>query len=215
MSDEFIREVDEEVRQERTQELWKRYGRYVIGGAAVIVLATVAGVLWQNYRAQQRAADSQTYLQAVTLAGQNEADAALDRFNTLATKGTAGYALLARLREAAVLAQKGDNDAAVVVYNKLAEDNDVPRLYRDFATLMAVMHQVDKISADDAESRLSGLLTADGAWRYSARELMAIVAIRAGRTDRARKLLEANADDPDAPQGVRTRAAQLLATLAA
>ena len=215
MSDEFIREVDEEVRQERTQLLWKRYGRYVIALAVVIVLATAAGVFWRNYQQQQRAADSHTFIEAVTLAGQNEADSAIERLNALASDATPGYALLARLREAGVLAQKGDTDAAVVVYDRIADDSGVGRVYRDFATLMAVMHQVDTIDADSAETRLAGLLASDNAWRYSARELLAIAALRAGRTDRARELLEANADDPDAPQGVRARAAQLLATLAA
>ena len=214
MSDEFIREVDEEVRHERTQLFWKRYGRYMLAGVVAIVLATAAGVLWRNYQQQQRAADSRLFIEAVTLAGANEADAAIDRLNTLEGDATPGYVLLARLREAAVLAQKGDPEAAVVVYDRIAEDSDAPRIYRQFATLMAVMHEIDTIDADSAETRLAGLLASDSAWRYSARELVAIAALRAGRTDRARELLEANADDPDAPQGARARAAQLLATLA-
>lgn len=215
MSDEFIREVDEEVRQERAQILWKRYGSYVLAGAVVVVLATVGGVLWQNYQQQQRAADSHIFIEAVTLAGQNEAEAAIDRLTALAADGTPGYALLARLREAGVLAQKGDTDAAIVVYGRISEDADVRPVYRDFATLMGVLHEIDSIDTDAAEGRLAGLLAADNAWRFSARELVAIAAIRAGRVDRARELLEANADDPEAPQGVRARATQLLATLPA
>lgn len=215
MSDEFIREVDEEVRQERAQALWQRYGRYILGGAVAIVLATAAGVFWQNYQQQQRLADSHSFIEAVTLAGQNEADAALDRLGELAREGTAGYAVLARLREAAVLLQKNDSEAAVVVYGRIAADSGVPSIYRDYATLMGAMLEIDTIDADAAETRLAGLLAGDNAWRYSARELVAIAALRAGRTDRARELLSANADDPEAPQGIRARAAQLLATLPA
>ena len=123
--------------------------------------------------------------------------------------------MLARLREAAVLLQKNDSEAAAVVYGRIAADSGVPSIYRDFATLMGAMLEIDTIDADAAESRLAGLLATDNAWRYSARELVAIAALRAGRTDRARELLSANADDPEAPQGVRARAAQLLATLPA
>ncbi len=41
-SDEFIREVDEAVRQDRWLTLWKQYGNTIIGAAVVVVVA-VAG----------------------------------------------------------------------------------------------------------------------------------------------------------------------------
>ena len=48
MSDETIfREVDEEVRAEQFQKLWKRYGAYVTGAAVGIVVA-VAGIKGQH-----------------------------------------------------------------------------------------------------------------------------------------------------------------------
>lgn len=213
MSDEFIREVDEEVRQERAQDLWHRYGRYVLGAAVAIVLATAAGVFWQNYQQQQRTVDSHAFIEAVTLAGQDEPQSALDRLSALAAEGTPGYALLARLREAGVLAQTGDTEAAVIVYRAIADDGDASPLYRDYARLMAVLHEVDSIEPEEAETQLATLLAGDNAWRFSARELVALAALRAGSNDKARELLEANAQDADAPQGIRARAAQLLATL--
>ena len=45
MSDESIfREVDEELKQERYEKLWREYRWYIIG-AAIVVVAAVAG--WQ------------------------------------------------------------------------------------------------------------------------------------------------------------------------
>jgi len=213
LSDEFIREVDEEVRQERYEILWKRYGRYVLAAAVAIVLATAAGVLWKNYERQQREGDSRIFIEAVSKAGQENPDEALALLGELAEDGTTGYALLARLREAGILAQKGDSEAAVIVYNRIADDSSAPATYRDFARLMAVMHEVDTIDPDAAQAQLVSLLVDDNAWRFSARELVAVAALRVGQIDRARDLLESNADDPDAPQGIRARATQLLATL--
>lgn len=213
LSDEFIREVDEEVRQERYEILWKRYGRYVLGAAVAIVVATAAGVFWQNYQRQQHEADSQAFIAAVSKTGQNRLDEAIAELHALSTDATTGYAVLARLREAAMLAQNGDSAAAVIVFTRVAEDSDVPEVYRDYARLMSVLHEIEGIDSDTAESRLTPLLATDNPWRFSARELAAIAAMRAARMDRARELLEANADDPEAPQGIRARAAQLLATI--
>ena len=50
MSD-ILREVDEELRRERYQKLWERYGIYVVGAALVLVLA-VAG--WRGWNGTTR-----------------------------------------------------------------------------------------------------------------------------------------------------------------
>ncbi len=213
MSDEFIREVDEEVRQERYERLWKRYGRFVVAGAVAIVLAAIAGVLWQNYQQQRREADSRAFIQAITLANQDHAEEAINLLGALVTDGSAGYALLAKLREAGLLVHSGDVEAAIIVYKRIAEDGSVQQVYRDYAMLMAVLNEIDTIDPDDADTRLASLMADGNAWRFSARELVAIAAMRADRKDRARELLEINADDPQAPQGIRGRAAQLLAIL--
>ena len=53
-------------------------------------------------------------------------------------------------------------------------------------------------------------LTADTSpWRFSARELTAMLAARAGDTEKARTLYKQLADDQQAPSGVRGRAADL------
>ncbi len=38
MSDAFIREVDEDLRQKQINNLWKKYGKFIIGIAFGIVL---------------------------------------------------------------------------------------------------------------------------------------------------------------------------------
>ena len=53
-SDEFIREVDEAVRQDRWLTLWKHYGNYVVAAAAVVVIVVAGGVGWQAWQESQR-----------------------------------------------------------------------------------------------------------------------------------------------------------------
>jgi len=38
--DSFIREVDDELRTERVQNIWKKYGKLLIAGAAAVVIGT-------------------------------------------------------------------------------------------------------------------------------------------------------------------------------
>ena len=47
--DVLLREIDEELKQERLHKLWDRYGNYAISGALALVIG-VAGIKgWQSY----------------------------------------------------------------------------------------------------------------------------------------------------------------------
>ena len=49
MSEEFIREVDEELQEEKYAKIWRKIGPYVISLAIGIVLFTSGVVFWNNY----------------------------------------------------------------------------------------------------------------------------------------------------------------------
>ncbi len=76
---DIFREIDEELRHDRFEKLWREYGRYVIAGAVVVVLA-VAGVSgWRQYQESQRFADGAQFAVAKALSddGKTEDAAAL------------------------------------------------------------------------------------------------------------------------------------------
>jgi len=57
------------------------------------------------------------------------------------------------------------------------------------------------------------LINGTSPWRYSAKELSALLAQKSGNKDKARKLFQEIADDATAPSGIRARAAELTAIL--
>ena len=63
-TDGFLREIDEELRQEHYEKLWKRYGKYVIG-AAVALVVTVAGYqTWRSSVTESRRAEGERFAAA-------------------------------------------------------------------------------------------------------------------------------------------------------
>lgn len=212
MSDELFREVDEEIRQDRFQNLWKRYGIYLVIAFVVIVGATVAFVLWRDAQESARQADSARFLEAV-VAEQTERNAAIDQLREIAREGTPGYRFLASLREAALLADAGEAGEAVIVFDAVAADEDFEPVYRDIARLLAVAHGMQNMSQGEVEERLAGLAADDSPFRITAREFLAVAAIRGGNPDRAAELLRANIADNDVSRAAQARAGELLATL--
>jgi hypothetical protein len=63
-------------------------------------------------------------------------------------------------------------------------------------------------------ARLAPLARPNEPWSASARELAALVALRAGQRDEARRALEALAADVTAPRAIRDRAQRIASGLA-
>ncbi len=210
MSD-IIREVDEELRRENVEKLWRKYGSYVLGLAilAVLVIATVW--LWRDHMKGQREERARQYDAALQLvaAADPGAPAALQAL----ANDDDGYAALAQLQAAALKAKAGDVNGAVAIYEKLTADAAVDEAFRNLALLLLALHTADKAPPDQLTQRLQPLTAASNPWRYSALELTAVLARRAGDRARAEQILTGLADDLNAPQALRQRATEMLHAL--
>jgi len=210
---DIFREVDEDLRQERYAKLWSRFGKYVIGAIVAIVVVAAVVIAWQNIVEGRRQAEGERFAEALDMARQGAAEQAATAFNRLAEDSGSGYRALARLQAAAALVRAGNTAEAVTVYDQLATDGAVDRILRDLGALLAAMHSFDNASNDEMAQRLGPLVLDSNAWRYSAREMQALVLYRGGDVVQARTLLEALVDDSEAPNGIRTRAAELLGAI--
>lgn len=206
-------EIEEDLRKERAKKLWDRYGWIVLAVAGAVVLGVAGWRGWQWHQAREAGAAADRFLAAAATADRGEARAAIDTFAELSRDAPAGYRVLARLREAAAKAKAGETAEAVVLYETLAADASAPPLYREVATLLAVMHQIDQGDPAALAQRLAPLAAPGAAFQFSAQELQAVLAVRRGDREGARTLLQALAGNEAAPQGVRRRAGEMLAAL--
>lgn len=209
MSDIF-QEVDEDLRRDRTTQFMKRYGG-ILGTVAVLLVAATAGwQAWQGWQKSQAEAETGRLVGALSqaAAGPGKGVEALASF---AGSAPANLAILARLNEAALRVEEGKTADAVALYDSIAGNGSADAIYRDLATLLSVMHQMDGGDAAKLQTRLQPLTVDASPWRFSAREMTALLAARSGDRERARTLFQQLADDSLAPSGVRSRAADLAA----
>ncbi len=212
MSDVF-NEVDEDVRHDQWQKLFKAYGGYVIGAVVAFVAVFAGSIVWTDYQTGQRQAESQRYVVASRTLSEGDAVLAAQQFGALADQAGNGYGALARLREADALADTGDVTSAVAVLDRLSDDGDADTAFRELARLFAVYQLMDSAPRDELDRRLAPLLAEDSPWRASARELSGLIAYRAGETAAARALFTAIVEDSTTPAMARGRAAGMLAIM--
>jgi hypothetical protein len=211
---DIFQEVDEEVRREQLHKLWERYGHYLVA----LCILVVAGVgAWRGYewwQAKKAAESGAAFEAAITLGEQGKHKEAEAAFAKIGADGTASYRVLARLREASELAST-DGKAAVKAYEDIAADTGVAPALRDLASVRAGLVLVDTAPYAELQGRLEPL-TADGrTFRHTAREVLALSAWKAGNIEAARRWTELVINDPQTPDGVRSRVAVIAALLAA
>ena len=207
MSD-FIREVDEEYRQDQFRHFLARYWVLLLL-LVVLVLAAAGGWRgYQHYHQQQAEAAGARYFDAVD-AGTADPKAAAATLDALGREIPTGYGLLARLRAAGDLG-RSDAPGAVKAFDAIAADAAVAQEFRDVAALRAGILVVDTAEPAELRRRLEPLADANSAYRSIAREMLAVAALKRGDDAEAGRWLDAIEADPQAAPDSRQRAGFFL-----
>jgi hypothetical protein len=209
---EIFDEVDEEVRRDQLKKLWDRYSLYIIA-VAILIVAGVGG--WRGYEyleAKKAAEAGAAFDRAVELSEQNKHAEAEAAFADLAAKATSGYRMLARLRQAAEIANR-DPQAAAKMYDEIAADRSLGAPEQDLARIRAAQLLLESTTYQNMLQRLEPATAATSTFRHTARELLALSAWRANDGTAARQWLDLIANDGETPPSLRSRAEALQALL--
>lgn len=210
--DSFIREVNQEYRQAQARALWDRYGPIGLAAALAIVLGTAAWVGYDYWQTSKANTSGDAFSQALALANGGKQDEALAALDRLEADGYGAYPLLARMRAATVLADKGDFAGAVKEFDAVAADTTIPQAIRDMARLRAGYVLVDNGSYQDVSSRVEVLADETNPLRHSAREALGLSAWKEGKAKDALAFFDQINGDETAPRNTRDRAS-LMAEL--
>ncbi|MCX7337736.1 MAG: tetratricopeptide repeat protein [Alphaproteobacteria bacterium] len=221
--DEFLEEIEGDIRQEKLQKLWKDYGKIVIG-VAIAVLAFANGyMIWQNHKVKQNELISEHFVGAQQLLEDGKLNEAVGVMDALSKRSHKGYAFLAQFVSAAALAKDGtaENIAkAKETYRLIANDKSIDRIFCDLASIFWVNLESDTIkSTQKGELKqcldiLEPLLHKDNPWRCLAMETKSLLLYKNGQISEAVDLFTALAQDPKASEQMRERARLMSQSLA-
>ena len=214
---DIFREVDEELKQERYEKLWREYRWYIIGAAVAVVAAVAGWQAWNAYQTNQRHAEGQRFAAAAALLLDGKSNEAADAFSSLARGASSGYGVLSQFYQASIASKAGNAVQAIEIYDRIAEDSAAPPSMQGLATVLAALQalKVPSIGADAIRNKIQPMSTAGRPYRHVALEILALTAQREGDIEAARTNYRAIVDDPAAATGIRTRAAQMLNILGA
>ena len=199
--DALYREVWEEVHAQKTYDFVKKYAKWLIA-MAILILASV--IVWQvvrhqGIRNQKRVADM--YESANVMMNAGKFDLASESFSRLAKSASGGMYDIAIMQSARADMMRGARDAAIMKLEKLVKDGKT-RDYRDLAVINLAMIKGDSMTPGEFEKFLSPLQTKRSPYYYAGLMLVAQKYLSAGDTSGARVWLDKIITDKDAPASI-------------
>lgn len=187
----FEREVDEELRQERLANFWKKYRFLIIGGAIGIVLVTIVHEWYGSWQQKVQSAESDRLEQALILATKGDETEALAQLKQLGVDGKTGYRYIAQMEEAGLLFKQGKYNEALKLLDALSKNTKAPEPLRDLAVISSVGYRLDTGDTQALKQLIKPLVQKEnGAFYGQAVELMAWLYIISGEKQEAKTLIQ-------------------------
>lgn len=212
--DAFMREVEEDLKNESMRKIWDKYGLYVI--ALVVVSLTLAvsfeGVkAWYLSKFEQR---SNQFAYALNLQNQQKLDESIEVFENIIEKDEGIFASLAILQKAEALVEQNKNSEAEDVLAKMAKDDGAVGQLREIAILKLASYKLDTAPAEEISSLLQPILqNPENSWFAVARDMMASVALRDGKNEQAVEIYNQLLQTPSTPETIKSKARSILSVL--
>ena len=199
--DEFVTEIQEDLRREELLTFWKNYGKYIIAAVVALVIGVGGFLYWENSKNERQIADALLFEETLKITDPKERRAKLE---SLLTSPSAGYRALALFEEA-------EQDASPSkAYRALAHNAHLDPTFKELASLKAIIKDMGYVPAQELLNEVTQLVKVAGPWREQAFEIQAMLLLETGRRKDARQIFENLSKSPASPEGVRARASAML-----
>jgi len=192
---ELFKEIEDEIKQEKFEKLWRSFGRVMVWASVGLVAATVVFVLWQNNAQSTAEAKTAQLLHGVDRLQIEDYKGAVPIFSALTDEDSSPYYAIAMLRKAGAQGLSGDKEGAEKTYAALAKHDDI---LADIAKLKG------KIGDIAPNSPFYHTLLEYKAWQLLAD----------GKKADAAEIFKNLANDEKTPKTIADRAGEVLRTIA-
>lgn len=201
---DLLKEFEEDMRREKSQAIWKSFGKYVVWMSIAIVLGTALGVSWRYWRTSQNMDRTAELIKGEDLIQMGDFRKAAEVFGELAAKGNQEMYGIAMLSKAHAQDNAGDVQNAQTTYTELAKHTS--SAVEPYAALAAL--------SSAPKGSVLPEVKKDEPFYYSREEWRGWQLADKGETAKAVEIFTALLDDGETPQSIRGRVTEALQLLA-
>lgn len=216
--DEFLEEIENDIRKEKFLQLWKQYGKKITTGVISCAVIVVAYNFWSYYERNKQAQISDKFVTAQEFVAQGKTDQAITLLNTLSHDSKGSYQHLSLFQKAGLLLQENsESKEAIDLYEKLATNTKIDLLWRNLATLLSVMAKMNQknFSTEDLLKEIEPIASDQNPWHHYANEIKGILLHNKGESLKALELFARLVQDKQTPSGISMRSRLMVPIVSA
>ena len=214
-SDHFVDSIEEEIRDENWQIMWKKYGKLIVYTISAVLISVAVYNVWQRQDLADREAISSKFSLVQNAIMSGDETAVLSQIRGLAGASKKDYATLAKFEYAALLRKKQQSDA-LAEYKSIYEDQKVDSALRSLAYIFYVSSAIDLMSAKELSENVDKFVDelqknhVGKNWDLLAKETLAFCYIKKGDNKKAKEALESLAKTTGISENMAERTKILL-----
>lgn len=211
--DAFIREIDEELKNEHLKKLWDKYGLFIILFVVIAISAAVSFETFKSWQEKRNQEFSDAYAYALNLQNQGRYAEAMEVLNNL-TKAKKGiYSDVAEIQKANVLLERGKVTEALALLEKVTADKDFNPQMKDVAVIKLASFKLDYAPSDEIKTMLNPFVAQENTWTNIAKEMLAMLAVRDNDLETAKNLYQEISVAQNTSDTLKARAQDMLNVL--
>lgn len=211
LTDAFIQEVDEDVKNDSLKALWDKYGLFIIAFVVIAVSAAVSFDRLQAWRTALNQRKTETYMMA-TQAG-NTAEEKIAELQKISQADQGLFSDFAKLQIANILLSENKQEDALAALEKLANEKQVNSEVKHIALIKLATYRIDTMNQEDFTNLLKPILETNNSWTPMAQDLLAMSAIKNGDIESAKEIYNKLLKIDDLPENFRNKIQDMLSSI--
>ena len=214
MQDAFIREVDEDLKNENMKKLWDKYGLHMVV-LVVVALSLAVGFegikAWHVKKIQTR---SDSFAYALNLEAQKKYQESNEMFDFISGKDYGIFVDLAKMQKANSLLEQDKKEEAFAVLAEIIDNKKFNPRLRHAAIIKLASYKLDSAPTEEVEQLLSPISSdAQNSWYVSANDLLALLRLRDGKKDAAIEIYNNLLENANTSEEMKIRIKNIISIL--
>lgn len=182
-------EVSEELKQDQLIQFWKKYSKYFISIALVLIISFLGYFFYNQWKQKTLENSSSQYFSAIKKLENKEFESSLEDFSKGVNENNRGYKILSLFGLAEANFKLGKINEMILNYETIYNNQDIDIYYRDLARLLTVMKNNTK-TFEEQINILQPILNSPSKLQLLASELKILLMIKFNKIDDAKKSID-------------------------
>ena len=209
MSD-ILRQVDEELRQDRLLNLWRRFRIYLIGGLILLIGSVLGYQINKSVNQSFYEDEVEKYISAADLVDFNQT---IESLGKIENSNQLLISRMSQIKIATLLMENGNIQESKAKLLEIINEGKTDDIITDLAIYFYLMSNLDDLSMDEINIYLAGNKLENSSFKYLFKETIAIKNLLAGNIKISKEKFEELINDVNTPRDIVIRATKFLDTI--